>query len=109
MTQTGALHGSSQPRNRKRRGKREPRKEAPELAAPQAQAKPGAVDEAATVVEAPPRVTITLTHDQIAERARQIWLEKGRPIGLDQVNWHEAEQQLREEAARAASDESTDA
>jgi len=38
-----------------------------------------------------------LTHEQIAERARTIWVERGRVPGEDQRNWHEAEAQLRRE------------
>jgi hypothetical protein len=41
--------------------------------------------------------TLSITHEQIAERARQIWEERGRPQGEDERNWREAERQLREE------------
>jgi len=41
--------------------------------------------------------TATLTHDQIAKRAQQIWEKKGRPVGQDERNWLEAEAQLRRE------------
>jgi hypothetical protein len=34
------------------------------------------------------------THEQIAERAHDIWMRNGRPLGLDQANWLEAEAQL---------------
>jgi hypothetical protein len=37
------------------------------------------------------------TEAQIRERARQIWLERGRPVGRDEQNWLDAERQLREE------------
>jgi len=37
------------------------------------------------------------TEAQIRERAKQIWLERGRPAGRDEENWLEAERQLREE------------
>jgi hypothetical protein len=30
------------------------------------------------------------THDEIAAKAYEIWLEKGRPIGQDEANWAEA-------------------
>ncbi len=35
-----------------------------------------------------------VTQDQIAQRAYEIWLNKGQPSGLDQENWLEAEQEL---------------
>jgi len=41
--------------------------------------------------------TLTLTHDQIADRARQIWEQRGRPDGEDERNWREAERQLKKE------------
>ena len=34
------------------------------------------------------------SHDQIAARAYEIWLSLGRPIGRDDANWHQAEQEL---------------
>ena len=39
----------------------------------------------------------TLTHEQIAKRAQQIWEKKGRPVGQDEINWLEAEAQLKRE------------
>ncbi len=41
-----------------------------------------------------PAVVMTVTHDQIAERAYEIWLRKGRPRGQDHDNWVEAEAEL---------------
>jgi hypothetical protein len=41
--------------------------------------------------------TAPITHEQIAERARQIWEQHGRPQGEDERNWREAERQLRAE------------
>ena len=41
-----------------------------------------------------PRVVVTLTHDQIAARAYEIWLRKGRPTGQDEQNWRQAEAEL---------------
>ena len=41
--------------------------------------------------------TRTLTHDQVAERARRIWQERGCPHGEDERNWREAEKQLKHE------------
>ncbi len=48
---------------------------------------------------AAPQPVITVTHDQIAARAFLIWEAKGRPHGLDEQNWREAEAQLRNEMA----------
>jgi hypothetical protein len=39
----------------------------------------------------------TLTHDQIAERAKKVWQERGCPQGKDEYIWHEAERQLKRE------------
>jgi hypothetical protein len=41
--------------------------------------------------------TMPITHTQIAERARQIWEQRGRPQGEDERNWREAERQLKRE------------
>ena len=38
-----------------------------------------------------------LTHQQIEQRAREIWRQKGCPSGQDEKNWHEAEIQLKRE------------
>ena len=40
---------------------------------------------------------VVLTHDSIAERARTIWLERGRSSNRDEENWREAEAQLKAE------------
>lgn len=34
------------------------------------------------------------THNEIAIKAFEIWIAKGRPIGQDQVNWQEAKEAL---------------
>lgn len=39
------------------------------------------------------------SNDQIAERARRIWQERGSPGGRDLEHWLEAERQLRDEIA----------
>jgi hypothetical protein len=39
------------------------------------------------------------THHQIAERAKEIWRQKGCPAGQDEINWYEAETQLKQELA----------
>jgi hypothetical protein len=41
--------------------------------------------------------TVSLTHEQIAERAKSIWLKKGCPAEQDQQIWSEAEAQLKKE------------
>jgi len=41
--------------------------------------------------------TVSLTHEQIAERAKSIWRKKGCPSGQDQRIWYEAEAQLKRE------------
>jgi len=41
--------------------------------------------------------TVSLTHDQIAERAKSIWQKKGCPSGQDEKIWYEAEAQLKRE------------
>ena len=41
---------------------------------------------------------ITLSHDQIAQKAYEIWLAKGRPTGRDDENWREAESALQQQA-----------
>jgi len=45
--------------------------------------------------------TRVLTHRQIAERARAIWLGRGCLAGEDERNWLEAEAQLRQEMGLA--------
>jgi hypothetical protein len=35
-------------------------------------------------------VQMTVTHDQIAAKAYEIWLRKGQPRGQDGENWYEA-------------------
>ena len=40
-----------------------------------------------------------ITHDQIAGRAYELWLEHGRPIGRDQVIWLQAERELKKHKA----------
>ncbi|MCU0915978.1 MAG: DUF2934 domain-containing protein [Planctomycetes bacterium] len=40
-----------------------------------------------------------ITHDQIARRAHELWVQQGCPHGRDRENWFEAEKQLRAELA----------
>jgi len=39
------------------------------------------------------------TYEQIAQRAREIWTKKGCLPGQDELNWLEAERQLKAELA----------
>ncbi len=39
----------------------------------------------------------TLTHDQIAGRAKKLWQQHGCPQDKDEYIWHEAERQLKRE------------
>jgi hypothetical protein len=41
--------------------------------------------------------TMTLAHDQIANRARAIWEQRGCPQGQDDRIWREAEDELKRE------------
>lgn len=34
------------------------------------------------------------THDQIAQRAYEIWESRGRPAGTERENWQQAEREL---------------
>ena len=43
---------------------------------------------------AKPAPASRLTHEQIAQRAYEIWLAKGQPIGLDEEIWRQAETEL---------------
>lgn len=49
-----------------------------------------------------PQVVMTASHDEIARRAYEIWLSKGRPIGQDEQNWREAEAALQMEVQQSA-------
>lgn len=57
-------------------------------------AKPAAAKPRATK-KAAPEVVMTVSHDQIARRAYEIWLAKGCPQGADYQNWVEAEAELK--------------
>lgn len=41
--------------------------------------------------------TATISHDEIARRAREIWVQRGCPTGEDEKIWLEAEVQLTHE------------
>jgi hypothetical protein len=45
----------------------------------------------------PSELTMTFTHERIAERARIIWQSSGCRPGEDERNWFEAEAQLKAE------------
>jgi hypothetical protein len=40
------------------------------------------------------------THNEISQRAREIWEREGRPEGRDKEHWLQAESELREEALK---------
>ena len=44
--------------------------------------------------KATPDAVVTMSHDEIANRAYMIWLAKGKPAGQDAANWREAEREL---------------
>jgi hypothetical protein len=43
---------------------------------------------------------VTLTHQQIAERAYFLWEERGRPVGSPEIDWLRAERELRNRLCR---------
>jgi hypothetical protein len=43
---------------------------------------------------------MTITYEQIAERAYQIWEREGKPKGRDQEHWTRAEDELRKEGIK---------
>jgi len=65
-------------------------------AASQPQAAPAARTSTATAV----RCGASPTPEQIAARAKSIWMKSGCQPGRDQENWLEAERQLRQEMNR---------
>lgn len=78
--------------------------EQPAASAPSAEPQPAATAEPKPQVQAKgndaePAVAaepvITVTHEQIAERAYYLWQENGQAEGWDQDHWIEAERQLR--------------
>jgi hypothetical protein len=40
------------------------------------------------------------THNEISQRAREIWEREGRPEGRDKEHWLQAESELRQEALK---------
>jgi len=43
--------------------------------------------------------TVKITHEQIARRAHEIWVQQGCRPGRDKEHWFEAERQLKAELA----------
>jgi hypothetical protein len=43
---------------------------------------------------------MTITHEQITQRAREIWEREGRPEGRDKEHWLQAEAELRNEGTK---------
>jgi hypothetical protein len=56
--------------------------------------KPAAKKTAGNSSPARSKLAMTLTHDQIAAKAYEIWVAKGCPNGQDVANWKEAEAAL---------------
>ncbi len=48
----------------------------------------------------PAATGVKITHEQIAQRAHELWLKQGCSHGQDQAHWFEAERQLKAELAR---------
>ena len=63
-------------------------------------AKPKKQRRQSKVATIPAGQAVTLTRDQIEERARALWLESGCLPGRDDANWHEAEAQLKAELGK---------
>lgn len=66
----------------------------PQQAAPSVKPQAAVVTKPATPARAP-----AITHEQIAQRAREIWTKRGCKVGQDEQNWLEAEAQLKAELA----------
>jgi hypothetical protein len=54
----------------------------------------------AVATETSSNAVMTLTYEQIAQRAEEIWKKKGCLPGQDEQNWLEAERQLMAELTR---------
>lgn len=54
-------------------------------------------DKNVAVAEKPSAKSTGLTYEQIAERAKEIWLQRGCPANQDEKNWFDAESQLKRE------------
>ena len=65
---------------------------------PRAKAKGAGGSKAAEGAQAAPATTAPeLTHEQIAQRANDIWKACGCPCGEHERHWHEAERQLKQD------------
>ncbi len=81
-------------------GSKAPAKRGPVVAGPKARQ---AVNTPATangpeqdgIPEAQPTVVMRVSHDEIAQRAYEIWLERGRPVDQSHDHWCLAEGELR--------------
>jgi hypothetical protein len=45
---------------------------------------------------------MTVTHEEISRKAREIWEREGRPEGRDKEHWLQAEAELRQESGGGA-------
>lgn len=50
-----------------------------------------------------------ITHDEIRQRAHQLWDRAGRPEGQDTLHWLQAEREVRAERDAASGDDESDA
>jgi hypothetical protein len=48
---------------------------------------------------------MTIAHEQISKRAREIWEREGRPEGRDKEHWLQAEAELHEESSKGQNDQ----
>jgi Protein of unknown function (DUF2934) len=49
----------------------------------------------------------SIPHDRIAMRAYEKWCQRGCPAGTDQDDWYQAEQELKAEMSRGATQQQT--
>jgi hypothetical protein len=58
-------------------------------------------EKSVTVTEKPSaaqrKAHVELTYEQIAERAKNLWKQRGCPPNQDDQNWYDAENQLKQE------------
>jgi hypothetical protein len=59
----------------------------------------GSAIAASTTTAAPAALLAAPTFEEIAARAYDLWVARGRPEGRDHENWVDAERQLRDERA----------
>jgi hypothetical protein len=63
----------------------------------------GDVDRSYNPTGPQPKSDATVAHDEIATLAHQLWERRGSPIGSPDVDWREAEKQLRGASTKAGS------